>query len=64
LQIFTLSTSSLLAELEDRRNTVKAHRDRVVFLEKMAIAAVVGVLLLFVLFVVGVFLFSARGSGA
>jgi hypothetical protein len=58
------STSSLLAELEVCRNTVKAHRDRVVFLEKIAIAAVVGVLLLFVLFVVGVFLFSARGSGA
>ena len=58
------STSSLLAELEVRRNTVKANRDRVLFLEKMAIAAVVGVLLLFVLFVVGVFLFSARRSGA
>jgi hypothetical protein len=58
------SISSLLAELEDRRKTVKADRDRVLFWEKMAIAAVVGVLLLFVLFVVGVFLFSARGSGA
>lgn len=58
------STSSLLAELEVCRNTVKAGRDRVVVLEKMAIAAVVGVLLLFVLFVVGVFLFSARRSGA
>jgi hypothetical protein len=57
------STSSLLAELEVRRNTVKANRDRVLFWEKIAIA-VVGVLLLFVLFVVGVFLFSARRSGA
>jgi hypothetical protein len=58
------STSSLLAELEVCRNTVKAGRNRVVFQEKMAIAAVVGVLLLFVFFVVGVFLFSARQSGA
>lgn len=58
------STSSLLAELEVCRNTVKAGRNRVVFQEKMAIVGVVGVLLLFILFVVGVFLFSARQSGA
>jgi hypothetical protein len=58
------STSSLLAELEVCSNTVKAGRNRVVFQEKMVIGAVVGVLLLFVLFVVGVFLFSARQSGA
>lgn len=58
------STSTLLAELGICHNTVKAGRNRVIFQEKMAIAGVVGVLLLFVLFVVGVFLFSARQSGA
>ncbi|MFM7293116.1 MAG: hypothetical protein ACKO6B_18055 [Planctomycetia bacterium] len=52
------STTALLDELEACRNTVRAGRDRVVRREKIAIAAVVGVLLLFVAFIVGVFFVS------
>jgi hypothetical protein len=58
------STVSLLAELETCRNMVKAGRDRVVYQEKIAVAVVVGVLVLFFLFIVGVFFISAlRRSG-
>jgi hypothetical protein len=59
------STNARLAELEACRNLVKASRDRIVYKEKIAIAAVVGLLLVFILFVVGVFFISAvRRSGA
>jgi hypothetical protein len=55
------STTSRVNDLDVCRSAVKAERDRVVSREKIAIGAVVGVLLLFFLFIVGVFFISALG---
>jgi len=56
------STTARLNELDVCRSAVNAERARVVSREKIAIAAVVGVLLLFFLFIVGVFFISALGQ--
>ena len=55
------STKSVLTELEACRNTVKAGHEQVLYQEKIAVVAIVGVVLLFLLVIVGVFFISAVG---